>query len=135
MRAVTDVDAVSSVYETDPVGYADQPRFWNMAARVRTSLSAEALLAELIRIEQEMGRERTFRNAPRIIDLDILLYGDVVRDVGGLTIPHPRMHERAFVLMPLVELDAELIDPRTGEGYADILARGEFERAELIGPL
>lgn len=106
-----------------------------MAARVRTSLSAQALLAELVRIEQEMGRERTFRNAPRIIDLDILLYGDVVHDVAGLTLPHPRMHERAFVLLPLVELDAGLIDPRSGRKFSDILARGEFERAELIGAL
>ena len=106
-----------------------------MAARVVTSLSPEALLAELIRIEQEMGRERTFRNAPRIIDLDILLYGDVVHDAAGVTIPHPRMRERAFVLMPLVELDALLRHPVSGELLQEILARGRFERAEVIDKL
>ena len=106
-----------------------------MAARVVTSLSPEALLAELIRIEQEMGRERTFSNAPRIIDLDILLYGDVVRDAAGVTIPHPRMHERAFVLMPLVELDGLLRHPVSGELLEEILARGRFERAEVIDKL
>jgi 2-amino-4-hydroxy-6-hydroxymethyldihydropteridine diphosphokinase len=129
------VDARSSVYETEPVGFADQPPFWNMAVRVTTVLPPEALLNELIAIEKTMGRERTFRNAPRIIDLDILLFGDVVYETDQLTIPHPRMNKRAFVLMPLTELDAALRDPRSGERFADVLAGGIFEKVEVVGSL
>lgn len=130
IEAVAQVEAASAVYETDPVGFADQPRFWNMVLRARTKLPPAALLAQLLAIEERMGRQRDFRNAPRIIDLDILLYDDVVLDVAGLTIPHPRMTERAFVLKPLLELAPELTHPITGERFADILQRGTFEHAE-----
>lgn len=135
VRALRDevaVTGLSRIYESDPVGFADQPRFWNMVARVETPLPPRALLDRLVTIEQEMGRARTFRNAPRIIDLDILLFGDVIMDEPGLTIPHPRLAERAFVLKPLLELAPDLADPRTGTPYRDILRHGEFEYAEPV---
>ena len=94
----------SSVYETAPVGYKEQEDFWNMVVRCETDLPARQLMQELLKIETEMGRVRTFRNAPRIIDIDILIYEDVRIDEPGLQLPHPRMHERAFVTVPLHEL-------------------------------
>ena len=132
LRKTVDVEALSSIYESDPVGHADQPRFWNMVARVSTPLSPPELLAELTGIEQAMGRLRSFRNAPRIIDLDILRYGDVVLNAPGLQLPHPRMTGRAFVLRPLAELAPALRDPQSGELYRDLLERGKFERAVVV---
>ena len=127
------ITAVSSIFETDPVGYAEQPRFWNIVLRAQTTLPPSELLQHLVAIERQMGRERTFRNAPRIIDIDILLYGDVVQSETGLELPHPRMTERAFVLAPLVEIAPELTDPLTGRLYRDMLREGEFERVDRIG--
>ncbi|GFN33817.1 2-amino-4-hydroxy-6-hydroxymethyldihydropteridine diphosphokinase [Paenibacillus xylaniclasticus] len=95
------VDRVSDVYETDPVGYTDQPAFLNMAAAIRTSLGPEELLGTLLHIEQQLGRVRDIRWGPRTIDLDLLLYSGVTMDTDSLTLPHPRMMERAFVLVPL----------------------------------
>jgi 2-amino-4-hydroxy-6-hydroxymethyldihydropteridine diphosphokinase len=135
LHKVVQVNAVSSIYESDPVGYADQPQFWNLVVQITTELTPEALLEQLIQIEQRMGRARSFRNAPRVIDLDILLYGDVVHDEPGLKVPHPRMTERAFVLKPLVELDASLKHPVTGQLFRDVLGAGKFERAEPVGRL
>ena len=100
----TCVCAVSSLYRTAPVGYADQPDFLNAVATVETSLSAHALLGALLGIEAAMGRRRTFANAPRVVDLDLLLYQGVTLQSEELTLPHPRMHQRAFVLVPLAEL-------------------------------
>ena len=125
--------AVSSIYETEPVGYTEQPSFLNMVAQIATSLPPHQLLDQLIGIERQLGRERTFRNAPRIIDLDILLHGDAVLDSPALVLPHPRMRERAFVLMPLVEIDPTLRHPVTGEVFADLLAGGSFEKVVRIG--
>ncbi|MBW5449003.1 2-amino-4-hydroxy-6-hydroxymethyldihydropteridine diphosphokinase [Cohnella sp. CFH 77786] len=96
-----EVRRISGVYETDPVGYTDQPAFLNMAAAVATDLEPEALLETLLRIEQEMGRVREIRWGPRTIDLDLLLYEGVEMETETLTLPHPRMGERAFVLVPL----------------------------------
>lgn len=112
---------VSRVYETDPVGFEDQPPFLNLVARLETPLEPEALLDFARRIEGERGRERTFRNAPRTLDIDVLLYGDRRIDRPGLTVPHPRMNERAFVLVPLLELEPALREPGTGRAYADWL--------------
>lgn len=95
------VEACSSVYETDPVGYLEQPAFLNMAVRVRTRLSPHALLAYMLQVEQELGRKREVRWGPRTIDLDLLIYGDLQLNTPDLTLPHPRMPERAFVLVPL----------------------------------
>ena len=94
----------SSLYRTAPVGYADQPDFINAVAAVDTALSPRELLDALLAIELNHGRVRQFANAPRTLDLDVLLYDDVKVNESGLTIPHPRMHERAFVLAPLAEI-------------------------------
>ena len=122
------VTGVSSVYETDPVGYTEQPRFLNLVVRLQTSLGPGALLEEVRAIEEERGRERRFRNAPRTLDVDVLLYGSAVVDREELQVPHPRMAERTFVLVPLLELDAELEDPRTGARYAELEAAGPSSR-------
>lgn len=104
----------SSLYETEPVGLRDQPGFINAVAIVETALSARALLDGLLDIEQRHGRVRTVKNGPRTLDLDILLYGNARIDEDGLTIPHPRMHERGFVLEPLLEIDADCEIPGLG---------------------
>jgi 2-amino-4-hydroxy-6-hydroxymethyldihydropteridine diphosphokinase len=117
------VDAVSSKHETAPVGHTEQPMFLNMAARIASDLPARELMRALLAVEMAMGRERSFRNAPRIIDLDMLLYDDVVMADDLVQLPHPRMHERAFVLEPLLEIVPDLTDPRTGRRYADLLER------------
>ena len=114
-RPEIEVLLVSSLRETDPVGFADQPRFLNGAAMIETTLTAPELLDELLAVERELGRTRNGqRNGPRTIDLDLLLYGDLVADQPGLMLPHPRLHERAFVLEPLAELDPELEVPGRG---------------------
>ena len=122
LRDLGRLEEVSGVYETDPVGYQRQPRFLNLVARLRTSLDPEELLEGVRAIEEERGRERRFRNAPRTLDIDILLYGDRVVAEPELQVPHPRMAERAFVLVPLLELDPEIADPRTGVRYAELEA-------------
>jgi 2-amino-4-hydroxy-6-hydroxymethyldihydropteridine diphosphokinase len=108
----------SSLYRSAPVGYAAQPDFVNAVARLETGLAAERLLAELQAIEARHGRRRGFRDAPRTLDLDILLYGELALRTPELEIPHPRMHERAFVLEPLLEIAPELakrFPPRAGQ--------------------
>jgi len=120
-----EVVAVSSVRETDPVGLTDQPRFLNAAVALDTELEPRALLELLMAVERELGRTRDGpRFGPRTIDLDLLLYGDEVVDEPGLTVPHPRLHERRFVLEPLAELDDELTVPEKGAVQA-LLARVE----------
>ncbi|MHB0991197.1 MAG: 2-amino-4-hydroxy-6-hydroxymethyldihydropteridine diphosphokinase [Burkholderiales bacterium] len=104
----------SSLYLTAPVGYADQPDFINAVIKINTGLAPMPLLAALLDIEQRQGRERTFRNAPRVLDLDILLYNEMILGESELTLPHPRMHERAFVLMPLLEIAPEINIPGYG---------------------
>ena len=98
----------SSLYRTAPMGHAQQPDFINAVAQLETGLPAERLLAELQELEARHGRERSFPNAPRTLDLDVLLYGDSQLHTPALTIPHPRMHERAFVLEPLLEIAPQL---------------------------
>jgi len=95
------VEACSAVYETDPVGYVDQPAFLNMAVRIGTRLAPEELLAHMLKVELALGRVREIRWGPRTIDVDLLLYSDRMIDTPDLTVPHPRMQERAFVLIPL----------------------------------
>ena len=107
------VTAVSSFHATDPVGYLDQPRFINAAALLETSLPPLDLLHALLAIEHTMGRDRTNAppKGPRIIDLDLLLYGNVILQTPELTLPHPAMHERAFVLAPLAEIAPNMLHP------------------------
>ena len=112
----------SSLYASAPWGYADQPDFVNAVASVETELPPQRLLEELLNIEIWHGRERTFPNAPRSLDLDIALYGDEIVDEANLKIPHPRMHERAFVLVPLAEIAPDLMIPGQGR-TADLLTR------------
>ena len=99
----------SSLYRTAPVGYLDQPDFVNAVAELETALEPQALLAQLHLIERQFGRKRTWRNAPRTIDLDLLLYGDRHMQSEDLTLPHPRMAERAFVLVPLAEIAPDVM--------------------------
>jgi 2-amino-4-hydroxy-6-hydroxymethyldihydropteridine diphosphokinase len=104
--------AVSSFRDTDPVGVVDQPRFLNAAAALDTSLPPRELLDRLLAVERALGRDRSGeRWGPRTVDLDLLLYGDLALDEPGLTVPHPRLDERRFVLEPLVELDPALTLP------------------------
>ena len=114
IAALPGVVAVSRLRETAPVGVLDQPPFLNGAAVIETTLSPRELLEQLLAIERELGRERRERWGPRTIDLDLLLYGDAVVDEPGLTVPHPRLHERRFALEPLYELDPELVVPGRG---------------------
>lgn len=106
--------ARSSLYTSAPVGYVDQPDFINAVAQVETALAPRALLLALLGIEHRHGRERSFRNAPRTLDLDLLLYGDAHFHEAGLTLPHPRMTERGFVLLPLLELAPRIVVPGRG---------------------
>ena len=110
------VTKVSALRDTEPVGYVDQPRFLNGVVELETSLSPRALLDELLSIEREFGRDRSAAppQGPRTLDLDLLLYGRETIHEPGLEVPHPRLHERAFVLEPLVELDPELEIPGQG---------------------
>ena len=110
-----EVVAVSTLRETDPVGYLDQPRFLNGAAEVDTTLGPRELLERLLEVERALGRERTGpRFGPRTVDLDLLLYGGQEIDEPGLHVPHPRLHERRFALEPLAELDPSLAVPGRG---------------------
>jgi len=111
-----EVVAVSALRETEPVGVGEQPLFLNGAAELETTLAARELLDRLLAVEQRFGRVRTTgEHGPRTLDLDLLLYGDRVIDGSGLTVPHPRLHERRFVLEPLAELDPDLVVPGRGD--------------------
>lgn len=112
---IIEVERVSSVYETAPVGVTEQPDFLNAVAQVRTTLSPRALLDALLHLENKMGRVRTLRWGPRVIDLDLLIYGDAQRDEPGLEVPHPRLRERAFVLGPLAEIAPDVCLPPDGQ--------------------
>lgn len=107
------MSGLSSVYETDPVGYEEQPRFLNLAAEVRTGLEPSELLHRCQEVENRLGRVRSIRWGPRTIDIDLLLFGDHEIETAELTIPHPRMAERAFVLEPLAEIAPDLRVGRT----------------------
>lgn len=116
----------SSIYETEPWGVADQPLFLNQVIEGETDLIALGLLRFLKQIEQEMGRTETIRFGPRLIDLDVLLYGELQMQSPELTIPHPRMMQRAFVLVPLVEIAPRLQIPGTGITVKEALAGMEL---------
>jgi 2-amino-4-hydroxy-6-hydroxymethyldihydropteridine diphosphokinase len=123
--------AMSSLYRTAPVGLKHQPDFINAVVALDTRLPPRELLDELFAVEAHFGRERSVRNAPRTLDLDLVLYGDVVQDDPYVTLPHPRMHERAFVLVPLAEIAPGLIVP--GRGTVETLL--ESCRDQRIHPL
>jgi 2-amino-4-hydroxy-6-hydroxymethyldihydropteridine diphosphokinase len=111
----------SRVYETEPWGYADQPAFLNMVVRAETDLSPRDLLDRIKELESSLGRIPNFRNGPRLIDLDILFYDDLILNTPGLVIPHPRLQERAFVAVPLADVAHAMMHPVSGHGVAQIV--------------
>lgn len=115
------VEDVSAIYETVPVGYLDQSKFLNQVIKITTSLSAIDLLDVCQNIERDLDREETFEDGPRTIDLDILLYNQEYRQLERLKIPHPRLHERAFVLIPLNDVGPERIIPTSGKSVSELV--------------
>jgi 2-amino-4-hydroxy-6-hydroxymethyldihydropteridine diphosphokinase len=128
LRAFGEVVAVSSFYETEPVEFTEQPWFLNCAVALNTEKTPQELLAGILDIEQQLGRRRVQEKGPRIIDIDILLFGDSIVEDPGLTIPHPAMQERRFVLEPLAEIAPDVLHPvlkRTMRELRDALPRGQ----------
>jgi 2-amino-4-hydroxy-6-hydroxymethyldihydropteridine diphosphokinase len=149
------IEAISRVYRTEPLGYRDQPDFWNLVLRLRTTRAPRELLRDCLAIEQKLGRTRPFAYAPRTMDIDLLLYEAVTLDPEGaaapgvaaaadpgpaagdepaLELPHPRLRERAFALAPLAELDPELRHPVTGETMRELAARPGLGAVEPLFP-
>jgi 2-amino-4-hydroxy-6-hydroxymethyldihydropteridine diphosphokinase len=137
LREHVAIDALSSLYETEPAYVTDQPRFLNAALRGRTALAAPALLAFVKRVEHELGRTIGRRYGPRIVDIDLLLYGEQTIDTPTLIVPHPRMAERPFVLAPLAEIAPDLIPPGWTESIRSraAAARGLGDVIAVVGRL
>lgn len=123
--------ACSALYRSTPVGYVEQPDFINAVAGLRTRLSPRALMSALLEIETRHGRDRVFKNAPRTLDLDLLLYDGLVMHEPGLTLPHPRMAARAFVIAPLAEIAPDVLVPGCGRA-ADCLAGLSLDGVERL---
>src|SRR6266545_6784474 len=117
-----EVKAKSSVYETPPWGYEDQPKFLNQVVKAKTYLDPEPLLKHLKRLEVALGRQASFPNGPRLIDMDILFYDELILNTPSLVIPHPRLHERGFILLPLMELNPDLIHPLSKKSVREMVA-------------
>jgi 2-amino-4-hydroxy-6-hydroxymethyldihydropteridine diphosphokinase len=131
LAAAGRVVAVSSLYETEPVEFTEQPWFLNCAVALETSKTPQQLMAAILRIEEEMGRRRVQKKGPRSIDIDILLFDNVIVDSKELTIPHPAMHQRRFVLEPLVEIAPNILHPvlkKTIRELNDALPAGQTVR-------
>ncbi len=134
------VTAKSSLYSTEPVGFAAQPRFLNAVVALETELSPRALLEALLSIEREFGRDRTsgIANGPRTLDLDLLIYGTRSINEPGLVAPHPRLAERAFVLVPLTEIAPQAIDTRSGLTVSQLLEglrQSNGSEADVVVPI
>jgi 2-amino-4-hydroxy-6-hydroxymethyldihydropteridine diphosphokinase len=123
----------SSVYETPPWGFTRQARFLNQVVMVNTYLKPQALLNHLKRLETALGRVPNFQNGPRLIDIDILFFDDLMIDTHTLAIPHPRLHERAFVLVPLAEIAPDLVHPVLGEPIHKLLDEVDRSDIKLFG--
>ncbi|MBI3968197.1 MAG: 2-amino-4-hydroxy-6-hydroxymethyldihydropteridine diphosphokinase [Chloroflexi bacterium] len=133
LRELMQITRVSSLYETGPVGFPDQPDFLNAVAEAETILSPSGLLTVIKEVEESLGREPTFRYGPRAIDVDVLLYDDIVFHGLELEVPHPRLHERRFVLEPLVELAPDVVHPVLLRPVSAILADlPEGERVTVV---
>jgi 2-amino-4-hydroxy-6-hydroxymethyldihydropteridine diphosphokinase len=116
-----EVKKKSLVYETPPWGYADQPPFLNQVVMAKTYVEPETLIGHLKRLETVLGREPGFQNGPRLIDIDILFYDDLILETDTVTIPHPRLHQRAFVLVPLNDIAPYLTHPALGKTIGELL--------------
>jgi len=131
LRALGEVAAISSFYETEPVEFTAQPWFLNCVVKLSTEKMPKQLLAGILDVEQRMGRRRTQKKGPRTIDVDILLFGNSIIETKGLTVPHPAMHERRFVLEPLAEIAPDVRHPafkRTIRELRDALPPGQAVR-------
>jgi len=126
MHASLALTCLSSIYETEPVSEIEQPPFLNMVAEIGNPLPApEQLMARLLRIEFALGRIRDVKDGPRTVDLDLLLYGDLQSNTEYLRLPHPRMHERRFVLEPLAEIAPRLVHPTLKQTFGELLEKSE----------
>lgn len=136
LARVVRIEAVSSVYESRPVGYRAQPDFLNLVIVGETGLAPEELLARMQEVERAAGRERSFRNGPRTLDIDLIFFGGRLVEGERLRVPHPRWSERAFVLAPLQEIAPSWTDPVSGCTVAALWGRrrGELEPAHVVAP-
>ena len=128
-----EVKAKSDVYETLPWGYEDQPKFLNQVIKAKTYLDPEPLLKHLKRLEIALGRQESFPNGPRLIDMDILLYDDLVLNTPALVIPHPHLHERGFVLLPLMDIDPDLVHPVNKKSVREMVALSDVSGIAKFG--
>jgi len=129
-----EVKAKSQVYETPPWGYEDQPKFLNQVIKAKTYLDPEPLLKHLKRLEVALGRKESFVNGPRLIDIDILFYDDLVLNKPSLVIPHPRLHERGFVLRPLMDVAPDLVHPVHKKTVREMAALCNVDEIERFAP-
>lgn len=125
-----EVKAKSHVYETPPWGYEDQPKFLNQVIKVKTYLEPESLLKHIKRLEVTLGRKASVPNGPRLIDIDILFYDDLILNTASLAIPHPHLHERGFVLLPLMDIDPDLVNPANQKSVREMVALSDIEGIE-----
>jgi 2-amino-4-hydroxy-6-hydroxymethyldihydropteridine diphosphokinase len=131
LRAIGRVSLVSRVYESEPVGFKPQGKFLNLALALETELGPHKLLGGLKAVEEALGRVESVRDGPRVVDLDLLFYDDAIVDDEFLTVPHPRLHLRGFVLFPLADIIPDFIHPILGESVADLL-RGLDDRGGVV---